>query len=234
MFYLFIFLFLITGHIYNLIIFTSFIFVHELGHTLTAYLFKFKIDKICIYPYGGISKFTMIINTYNYQELLVLISGPLLQFIFFILTKDLINIKYIDTYIFYNYFILIFNMLPIYPLDGGKLINILFSYIFPFKYSYIITFIISFIGIGILIGLSIINKSLLYLIIIIFIFIKLNDENKNLNNIYNKFLLERYLYNFNFKKYICINNINKLKKDKYHYINNIDEKVYLNRYFKQT
>ena len=195
---------------------------------------KVKIDKICIYPYGGISKFTTLINTYNYQELLVLISGPLLQLIYFLITKDLINIKYIDTYMFYNYFILIFNMLPIYPLDGGKLINILFSYIFPFKYSYIITFIISFIGIGILIGLSIINRSLLYLIIIIFIFIKLNDENKNLNNIYNKFLLERYLYNFNFKKNIYINDINKFKKDKYHYINNIDEKVYLNRYFKQT
>ena len=104
------------------------IFVHELGHFETARIFKFEVDKIYLYPTGGISKFTGRINVSWYKDLLVLINGPLSQFIiYFILVifypyKNSIEIlKYI------HYSILLFNLLPIYPLDGGKIINILFN-----------------------------------------------------------------------------------------------------------
>lgn len=194
-----------------------------------ALFFKWKIDKICIYPYGGISKFSVIINIYNYQELLVLISGPLLQIVFMVLFLPFLSIKYHNTFIFYNMFILTFNLLPIYPLDGGKLMKILFSNFISFKFSYILSFIISCILIGILLALSIITNNYLFLIIIIFLYLKLLSN--DINIIYNKFLLERYLYNFNFKKIIEVKNINKLKKDRKHIISGIDEKEYLNMYF---
>lgn len=229
LFYFFTFLFLITGHIYNYLLFTLIIFIHELGHTFTACFFKWKIDKIYIYPYGGISKFNTLINVYNYQEFLVLIAGPLIQIIFMFIFLNFISIKYHSIFIFYNMFILIFNLLPIYPLDGGKLIKILFSEIFSFKFSFNLIFFISSILIGILLGLSLIIKNYIFFVIIIFLFFKLLDI--NINEIYNKFILERYLYNFNFKRCIKVKSVDKFKKDRVHIVNGVYEKDCLKKYF---
>lgn len=231
-FYFFTIIFLITGQIYKYLIFVLIIFVHELGHTLMALLLKWKIDNISIYPYGGISKFSTMINVANYQELLVLLSGPIVQILFMLLFQNFIDIKYKSIFVFYNFFILVFNFLPIYPLDGGKLVKIISSYFISFKKSFLITFIISAIFIGIILGISVIYKYYFLSLIIFIIFLKLIDE--DILIIYNKFLLERYLYYFNYKRLINISDINDLKKDKLHLINGIDEKKVLINYFENN
>ena len=48
--------FILTGHITNLVIFTLIILIHEMGHYLMALKNNFKVFKITIYPYGGITK----------------------------------------------------------------------------------------------------------------------------------------------------------------------------------
>lgn len=63
------------------------------------------------------------------------------------------------------------------------------------------------------------------LTIVFFLLIKIVKQLKNYKYIFNKFLFERYLYDFNFKKRKIINNlnINKMMRDKKHlfYYNNI-------------
>ena len=194
-----------------------------------ACFFKWKIDKICIYPYGGISKFSTLVNVYNYQEFFVLVAGPLIQVIFMFIFYNFLSIKYQSIFIFYNMFILIFNLLPIYPLDGGKLMKILFSEVFCFKFSLILSFFVSSILIGILLALSIIIKNYIFFVIILFLYFKLLGN--NLNEIYNKFLLERYLYNFKFRKCIKVKSINNFKKDREHLVNGVSEKDCLKKYF---
>ena len=84
--------------------------------------------------------------------------------------------------------------------------------------------------------LSIINKSLILILSFIPLLINLIDLIINKDNIFIKFLLERYIYNFKFKKYKYINDIKYMKRDYYHYLisgkNIIDEKDYLKEYFK--
>lgn len=53
----------ITGHFINLIIFTSLIIIHELGHVIMAIIMRYKVNKIIIYPYGGITNIDTRINT---------------------------------------------------------------------------------------------------------------------------------------------------------------------------
>lgn len=75
------------------------------------------------------------------------------------------------------------------------------------------------------------------IIILFFILIKLITQTKQYKYIFNKFLFERYLYNFNLKKRKKINGlkINKMMRDKIHifYYNNIykTEKEVLNNKF---
>ena len=63
--------FVLTGHFLNLIIFTSLILVHELGHYTVAKLNHFSVTNIIIYPYGGMTKLNHIINRDINEELLI-------------------------------------------------------------------------------------------------------------------------------------------------------------------
>ena len=53
--------------------------VHESGHFLGAKILRIKEAKICLYPFGGISKIDSQINIPLKDELLILIMGPLFQ-----------------------------------------------------------------------------------------------------------------------------------------------------------
>lgn len=134
---------LITGHFRNIIYFTIIILVHEIGHSIMGILLGFKLNNITIYPYGGNSNFTYLINTKLYKELLVVITGPLIQILFtyliYILKIDVSNYFYS-----YSKLILIFNLLPILPLDGGKILNIIFEYFLSYYNSLKITLYISY------------------------------------------------------------------------------------------
>jgi stage IV sporulation protein FB len=207
------------------------IIVHELGHIVMSLLFKWKIDKIIILPFRGLTKYNEIINRPLIEEFLVAISGILIQLIFYKFIHDYIDYKYFD---FINYFIIIFNLLPIYPLDGSKILNVLFNAITTFKNSILLTVTVSYITI-IMLSLLFFNTNKLLFMIFGFLFIEVNKYYKEKDLFFNRFLLERYLNEFKFKKEKTINNVSKMKKDYRHlfYIDNkyITESTFLKKMF---
>ncbi len=233
--YIIILLSCLTGLIKELSIVGILVIFHEFGHFLTSYIFKWNIKKITIYPFGGIISYDEKIDMPLNEELLITISGPLNQliifFIIFFLNKSYyISDKYYNIMCNYNYVILFFNLLPIVPLDGSKLLNILFNKIYSFKKSYLLTLVISIIFL--LIFILYFNKYSYYLIITFLIY-NIYNYIKNKDLVFNKFILERYLYNNNYKKYYKIDNIKKIKRNKKHLIkkNNIylTEKEYIKK-----
>lgn len=200
--------------------------VHELGHILVSIYFKWNIEKIIILPFGGLTKFNEIINKPLIEEFLIAVSGIMLQMIFFMLIKDKIDYNYISAI---NYFIIIFNLIPIYPLDGSKILNIIFNKLTNFKKSILLTIIVSYIFI---IGLLIISIRINKLIILVlsFLLIEVNRLYKEKEFLFNKFLLERYLGNFKFKKEKTVNSVNKMKKD-YRHIFHINNRYLTESYF---
>ena len=118
----------ITGHFINLIIFTSLIIIHELGHVIMAIIMRYKVNKIIIYPYGGITNIDTKINTKIENDLLVAISGIIMQsiyfgIIFFLYRNGIVREYIYSLFLLYHKSMLIFNLLPIYPLDGGRIIK---------------------------------------------------------------------------------------------------------------
>lgn len=232
--------FITTGYYLNLIVFTSLILVHELGHYLTAKMLNFNVENITIYPYGGITKINDLINRDINEELLIATSGIITQFLFYILIYLLYNKSYIREYTFnlytiYNNRIIFFNLLPIIPLDGSKIINLLFNKIFNYNLSNKLTILISLLTILLLIlsNLYKLNYSniMIYLILIFYIY----DLYKKRKYLYNKLLLERYLYNIKYSKIKIINNQNNMYKNRTHIINSnnkyIKEFDYLKKIF---
>ena len=220
LFYLTAFICVITANFKNFIIFSSIIIVHELGHIIGAIIFKWKIDKVILLPFGGITIFQENIDKSLKEEFIIAILGPLLQLVFYFLYSD--N----PTFNQYNLTILLFNLLPIYPLDGSKIVNILFNEFISFKRSHILTIITSFITLLVVI-LSVKYNLLLYLILLFIVLEIIKEINKH-NYYFNRFLLERYLYNNEYSKNKIIDNIKKMKKQTKH-IFKINNKYFTER-----
>lgn len=199
-----------------------------------AYLLGIKIEKIYIYPLGGISKFNMDLNISIKKELLILINGPLFQFIAYLILLILLPTKK-ELITIYHYSILSFNLLPIYPLDGGKLLKLLFNKIFSYKYS--LKLIINLSYLILLIILLISKKNINLVVMTSLLLILITKEKNKIDYIYNKYLLERYLNNYKFKNTKIINNINNLYRDNNHIINKDNnyylEKEYLEKIYKK-
>jgi len=226
-FLFFLLIIIITGNFNSFIGYFSLLFIHEIGHAMTGILLGYKLKKIIFYPLGGVTIFNIPLNIPLKKELLILVMGPIMQIIGFLLLK-----KYYSYIIVYHYTLLLFNLLPLYPLDGGKIINILLNYHFNYLISFKITYIISFfIIICLVISLFFyFNLNLFFMIILIIS--KLTKIYHNKMFYYERFLLERYLYSYHFNDIKMINNTTSFYRDKYHYINLISEKDYLKKYFK--
>lgn len=220
-YYIIIASFLLTGCFINLIAFTSLIIIHELGHYYTCKILKIKVDNIIIYPYGGITKINDKIDINLNKELLISISGIIIQSIYFFIIYLLYKNNFLREYTYniffkYHYNILIFNLIPIYPLDGSKILNIIINKIFNFKLSNILIIIISIINIILLLFIYKFNYS--YIMILGILINYLYNYLTNIKYIYNRFLLEKYLYKTNFKNKKIINNYKNMYRNTNHII----------------
>lgn len=215
--------FVITGYFPNLIIFTSIIIIHEFGHYLIAKIIGLNPLEITIYPFGGITKMDNLINTRIEKELIVAISGVLFQSLYYFIILILYKHTFIRDYIFniykmYHYNILYFNLLPIYPLDGMIILNLILSKFIPYKVTMKINIFISIITTIIILKTNYYNVNYTTILISTIIIDNLVKYYKNINYLFNRFLLERYLHRLYFSKTKAVNKIDNLYKDKYHII----------------
>lgn len=95
--------------------------LHEVGHIIIALLFKVKLEKIEIMPFGLSASFDTSLKN---KEIFVTLAGPFMSLALAILCKyiDLIYIT-VQEAVYSNILILLFNIIPIYPLDGGRIIK---------------------------------------------------------------------------------------------------------------
>lgn len=209
--YLFAIISILTASYKVFIIISSLIVIHELGHFLAAKVLGLETDSIYLYPLGGISKINMPLNIPIYKDIIILIMGPIFQYISYYILLYIFNDYELITR--YHIGILLFNMLPIYPLDGGKLLNIIFTCIIPYKISYRIIIYISYIFNIILLLCNdkiSVNMILIYIVLIVMI----RKEQLKEGVVYNKFLLERYLNNYKYKKSKIVKNVNGFYRTK--------------------
>ena len=218
--YLFIFLCFISGYIKNILIIFFICIIHEFGHLIFISLFKYKIKRIEILPFGGYTRVDKLLNSSINKDLIISIGGILMQLLLFIglyYVKSYLNTYTYNLFIYYNKILIIFNLLPIIPLDGSKIINLLLDKYLSFRLSYLSNLYISIIFLILFLMFNYIYNYDNYFIII-FLFYSIITYYKNYKYIINRFLLERYLYNNNYSKIeYHTKDIKDLKKDTYHY-----------------
>ena len=234
--YLFFLLLILSGHIKDGITIYIILILHAIGHIIIMKLLNIEIYSVTIYPYGGIIKSNILINTNSYKILLISLGGILIQLILYVIVYFIFKINFISNnfytlFITYNTSIILFNILPMIPLDGSKILLSILELIFPFRLSIYILLSLNFIFLISFIFFLIYLKITNY-IIIIFLIISLLYFIKNIKYLFNKFYLERIIYNIKFNGLISIDSIKKIYKNKKNYINSINEKEYLTNFYK--
>ena len=132
--FLIIFLFILTKQIQIYMLIMIFALINELGHLLAGILLKLKPEKIEIIPVGVTIAFRLKTEDLNdkigksnkleIKKMLIAIAGPLTNIIMiWVALKLQINIIQKISIIYANILIVIFNLLPIYPLDGGRILR---------------------------------------------------------------------------------------------------------------
>ncbi|MBQ2938426.1 MAG: site-2 protease family protein [Clostridia bacterium] len=132
--FIFLILFYFTKQIELYASIMIFALIHELGHLAAGLLLGMKPEKIEIMPFGVSIGFKIYPKEYNkkikkgnmleLKKIIVAMAGPMTNFIIILITYKL-NLEIVKslTIIYTNFLIMIFNLLPIYPLDGGRILK---------------------------------------------------------------------------------------------------------------
>ena len=218
------------GLIKYVLIISIIIMIHETGHITFMLIYNRKINKISILPFGGIIRLDSYISTNIYEDLIISIGGILFQIIFGFIVLNL-DLSYKEQILYYNNLIIIFNMIPVIPLDGEKILKNILELFLPLKKSLICMFYISLITLVLIFAL---NISIIYknIIVIIFLIISIFRNYNNTPYYMNSFYLERMNHSFLFNKNININKIEQMYKNKNNYMSNECEHTFIKKHFK--
>ena len=197
----FIFISIVTGTFTQLFIILTIVLIHEIGHFLAATYYKWRIYSIVLWVFGGVLKTDESGNRPIKQDIIVTIAGPLQHLFIFGIIYGLAFFKIlpdrvIDLALYYNAIILSFNLLPVYPLDGGKLLFYLLSAFVSFRNAHYFT-----VAFSLIVCMSLLLFQLLFLpftlsafLLIIFLILENRTEWKNHYYIFIRFLVSRLHY----------------------------------------
>ncbi len=124
----------ITGAVAAIFLFIS-VLLHELSHSLVARIKKIKVESITLFFFGGVAGITKE-DMKPSSEFFMAIAGPIFSLIlagiFYLITYSNVNgiVAAITLYLGrLNLILAIFNLVPGYPLDGGRAFRaILYAY----------------------------------------------------------------------------------------------------------
>ncbi len=126
LFYVFGFYYALTGRIFTFVIYTITALMHELGHSLVANGAGYKLNKITLMPFGAVVSGD-IDGLKLKDEIKIALAGPFLNLavgLLFVAVWWLYPESYAftDVAVEANLSTALVNFLPIFPLDGGRVL----------------------------------------------------------------------------------------------------------------
>ena len=178
----------VQGVLFILALFAC-VLLHEFGHAFAARGFGIETPDITLLPIGGVARLNRIPDK-PWQELVVAIAGPLVNvviagvLIFVIHTSATFEqLEYLENprvellakLASVNVMLVLFNLIPAFPMDGGRVLRALLAMVMPYARA---TQIAAWIGQGLAVvfGIFGIFGNPLLIFIAFFIFVGAQQE----------------------------------------------------------
>ena len=215
--FIFILFSIVSYHFKEVLIGYFISFIHEIGHILCARFFSLKKFQIEFLPVGFYAYIEDVESLPSYKQILIFLSGPMMFFPLYIFGCFFLEMKLFSSYEYdvFNYVnksILLFNLMLFYPLDGGRIIDVLLASYIDEKIVLRIRIIINFICLIVFIFIQGLKKNIL---ISIMLFICLILQMINQKKDYKNFLIKRMIFKGNKKKKISSKCILIRSRDNY-------------------
>jgi len=116
--------------------------LHEFGHALTARRFHIGTKDITLYPIGGVARLNAIPKKPK-EELMVALAGPAVNVVIALLLIPFVSLdevrgsfsltqisgeSFLPSFIGVNVWLAAFNMIPAFPMDGGRVLRALLAF----------------------------------------------------------------------------------------------------------
>ncbi|HLR62600.1 MAG TPA: site-2 protease family protein [Lentibacillus sp.] len=196
---IFIIISFLTGTFFELIVILTIVLIHELGHFFAAKWFGWRIRGVMLWVFGGVMDTDEHGTRPFHEEVCVALAGPLQHgfvylFLFMLSGIELLPAHIIETAYFYNTVILLFNLLPIWPLDGGKLVLLTLSEKLPYRKAYNSAVMFSLILNVILAAVAVLVMPFTLSAFLLFAFLVMENKRdwKQRYFVFIRFLLQRY------------------------------------------
>ena len=129
--------FAFTGRVFSFAVFTLVAVIHELGHSLAAGSLGYKLDRVVLMPYGAVIKGEQQLFSYA-DEIKIALAGPATNLVtgfMFAASWWFIpeTYPYTELAAFASISIATINLLPCFPLDGGRVLLAFLSEMLPRK-----------------------------------------------------------------------------------------------------
>jgi len=127
----------VLGLITQALLIFALVIGHELAHLLTAKAYGFKVVGLEIFPFGGAAYCDDLFEGRKIEESIMAAAGPLFNFLLLFAAQAIRWQGYWtggsgEDFIRINFWLAAFNLLPLLPLDGGRIVRAFLSDVFGF------------------------------------------------------------------------------------------------------
>ncbi len=125
------------GLITRAIIIFGLVLLHEIAHILAARGYGVRVRSIELYPYGGTAVLEDTFEGKRKEETVIAFAGPAFNLVLLFLIQALrregiMSGEWALELVKINFWLACFNLLPVLPLDGGRIARAIFSRTFGF------------------------------------------------------------------------------------------------------
>ena len=192
---------IMLGYLNEYFIFALTIIVHELGHLTMAFFYKWDLVELKFFAFGGVMEFKGELNKSNKEDLIISSGGILFNIIMLIVlyvlrnnTVSAIHNNLINYAIWAQLFIIIFNSIPLPPLDGSRIVHAILCQFIPYKKVLQIMKGMNSILITFLTIVTFLYDIRQIFIVVIFLSYSTIKYNKEIDYLFQRFLLQKRMY----------------------------------------
>ncbi|WP_039961450.1 M50 family metallopeptidase [Brevibacillus sp. BC25] len=149
----------VTGHFLEVITLFVIVLIHELGHVAMARELGWTVKEVQLLPFGGVATMEDSYATDPMDEIVVALAGPFLNMVMMAASylfwfMGIWTEEWARFFLISNLTIALFNLLPIWPLDGGRILLAVLCWFMSYRQATMISMTGSTLFAGIMVGMS--------------------------------------------------------------------------------